>query len=50
MLPGIDNLKKEAGMTSHEPVFKLRKTLKEQKILIYFFKTVNKIRYSKFKN
>ena len=32
MLSGIINLKKEAGMTSHDAVFKLRKILKEKKI------------------
>ena len=32
MLSGIINLKKEAGMTSHDAVFKLRKMLKEKKI------------------
>ena len=32
MLSGIVNLKKEAGMTSHDAVFKLRKILKEKKI------------------
>ena len=32
MLSGIINLKKEAGMTSHDVVFKLRKILKEKKI------------------
>ena len=29
---GIINLKKEAGMTSHDAVFKLRKILKTKKI------------------
>lgn len=32
MISGIINLKKEAGMTSHDAVFKLRKILKEKKI------------------
>ncbi|MGT2828575.1 tRNA pseudouridine(55) synthase TruB [Streptococcus hillyeri] len=32
MISGIINLKKEAGMTSHDAVFKLRKLLKEKKI------------------
>ena len=32
MISGIINLKKEAGMTSHDTVFKLRKILKEKKI------------------
>ncbi|MGT2911860.1 tRNA pseudouridine(55) synthase TruB [Streptococcus cameli] len=32
MLTGIINLKKEAGMTSHDAVFKLRKILQEKKI------------------
>lgn len=32
MLTGIINLKKEAGMTSHDAVFKLRKILREKKI------------------
>ncbi|MFA9414526.1 MULTISPECIES: tRNA pseudouridine(55) synthase TruB [unclassified Streptococcus] len=32
MLSGIINLKKEAGMTSHDAVFKLRKILHEKKI------------------
>lgn len=32
MISGIINLKKEAGMTSHDAVFKLRKILKENKI------------------
>lgn len=32
MISGIINLKKEAGMTSHDAVFKLRKVLKEKKI------------------
>ena len=32
MISGIINLKKEAGMTSHDAVFKLRKMLKEKKI------------------
>lgn len=32
MLTGIINLKKEAGMTSHDAVFRLRKLLKEKKI------------------
>lgn len=32
MLSGIINLKKEAGMTSHDAVFKLRKILQEKKI------------------
>lgn len=32
MLTGIINLKKEAGMTSHDAVFQLRKILKEKKI------------------
>ena len=32
MLSGIINLKNEAGMTSHDAVFKLRKILKEKKI------------------
>lgn len=32
MLSGIINVKKEAGMTSHDVVFKLRKILKEKKI------------------
>ena len=32
MLSGIINLRKEAGMTSHDAVFKLRKILKEKKI------------------
>ena len=32
MISGIINLKKEAGMTSHDAVFKLRKILHEKKI------------------
>lgn len=32
MISGIINLKKEAGMTSHDAVFKLRKILQEKKI------------------
>ena len=32
MINGIINLKKEAGMTSHDAVFKLRKILHEKKI------------------
>lgn len=32
MISGIINLKKEAGMTSHDAVFKLRKILQERKI------------------
>ncbi|MGT2865648.1 tRNA pseudouridine(55) synthase TruB [Streptococcus fryi] len=32
MISGIINLKKEAGMTSHDAVFKLRKLLNEKKI------------------
>ncbi|WP_398601063.1 tRNA pseudouridine(55) synthase TruB [Streptococcus tangpeifui] len=32
MINGIINLKKEAGMTSHDAVFKLRKILQEKKI------------------
>ncbi len=32
MITGIINLKKEAGMTSHDAVFKLRKILQEKKI------------------
>ncbi|MGT2715309.1 tRNA pseudouridine(55) synthase TruB [Streptococcus respiraculi] len=32
MLSGIINVKKEAGMTSHDVVFKLRKILREKKI------------------
>lgn len=32
MISGIINLKKEAGMTSHDAVFKIRKILKEKKI------------------
>ncbi|MGT2934723.1 tRNA pseudouridine(55) synthase TruB [Streptococcus castoreus] len=32
MISGIINLKKEAGMTSHDAVFKLRKLLQEKKI------------------
>ncbi|MFC5631380.1 MULTISPECIES: tRNA pseudouridine(55) synthase TruB [Streptococcus] len=32
MISGIINLKKEAGMTSHDAVFKLRKILNEKKI------------------
>ncbi|MFC3932730.1 tRNA pseudouridine(55) synthase TruB [Streptococcus dentapri] len=32
MMNGIINLKKEAGMTSHDAVFKLRKILQEKKI------------------
>lgn len=32
MISGIINLKKEAGMTSHDAVFKLRKLLREKKI------------------
>ncbi|TWS95648.1 tRNA pseudouridine(55) synthase TruB [Streptococcus sp. sy018] len=32
MMNGIINLKKEAGMTSHDAVFKLRKILREKKI------------------
>lgn len=32
MISGIINLKKEAGMTSHDAVFKLRKILKEKKL------------------
>nr|WP_282917581.1 tRNA pseudouridine(55) synthase TruB [Streptococcus canis] len=32
MINGIINLKKEAGMTSHDAVFKLRKLLQEKKI------------------
>lgn len=32
MLSGIINLKKEAGMTSHDAVFRLRKILQEKKI------------------
>lgn len=32
MISGIINLKKEAGMTSHDAVFKLRKILREKKI------------------
>lgn len=32
MISGIINLKKEAGMTSHDAVFKLRRILKEKKI------------------
>lgn len=32
MINGIINLKKDAGMTSHDAVFKLRKILKEKKI------------------
>lgn len=31
MISGIINLKKEAGMTSHDAVFKLRKILQEKK-------------------
>lgn len=32
MISGIINLKKEAGMTSHDAVFKIRKILKEKKV------------------
>lgn len=32
MISGIINLKKEAGMTSHDAVFKLRKILHEKKL------------------
>ena len=32
MITGIINLKKEAGMTSHDAVFKLRKILQEKKL------------------
>ncbi len=32
MISGIINVKKEAGMTSHDVVFKLRKILQEKKI------------------
>ncbi len=31
MISGIINLKKEAGMTSHDAVFKLRKLYKRKK-------------------
>lgn len=32
MITGIINLKKEAGMTSHDAVFRLRRLLREKKI------------------
>ncbi|CCI62599.1 hypothetical protein predicted by Glimmer/Critica [Streptococcus dysgalactiae subsp. equisimilis AC-2713] len=32
MINGIINLKKEAGMTSHDAVFKLRKLLQEKRL------------------